>query len=556
MPPKAGKDKAEMQSAADKHVLAESKRLQDIAYEGMISKTRRMCTNELMPSKVLTKADGKDITKKSSARKGRYLLNINAKIAALAAGRMGALAQLDSKNPVLYIDFPEGRLKFFGTLMFPSNKYMVLKFTNKDILCDDILESMVIFSEAWWIGKKEDNPDEFRLPLPQRVIEAGRKAQETDQAVAADEGKGTQGTANGRSTAGRGPGKRALTASERSDVSSGASSQGDEDVPLTQGRRMSQRSTKRPKYNVDASESDREEEEVDDDDENEEDLQRVKRRAPARSPAEGVKQSAAERDAGPSQPGLSRSQRAAEDGDPSAVPAMKASAAKAVSTGTLKQATLNFGKAAQVTAKDSKPPRQKPVQSTDSDVVDLSSPLPSQRSRPTRAVSAKKATLKEASSGSDGGDDHDLTRCERLTPNPLRRFMQPVGPGGSEVFRHQQTITLGCKTYYLRIFTCFEGAEIKLSSTLVRSAIQQSLREVFGVIGGAINFDVLEVKEETKQAFLKVDRRDLQTLRVAITLLTSYDGTTCHFQVEATSPFLASLAKDSRAFTSQLPFPC
>lgn len=31
---------------------------------------------------------------------------------------------------------------------------------------------------------------------------------------------------------------------------------------------------------------------------------------------------------------------------------------------------------------------------------------PSQRSRPMRAVSAKNATLKEASSGSDGGDDH------------------------------------------------------------------------------------------------------------------------------------------------------
>lgn len=70
---------------------------------------------------------------------------------------------------------------------------------------------------------------------------------------------------------------------------------------------MSQRSTKRPKYNVDASKSDREEEEIDDDDENEVDLQRVKRRAPARSPAKGVKQFAAEHDAGPSQPGLSRS---------------------------------------------------------------------------------------------------------------------------------------------------------------------------------------------------------------------------------------------------------
>lgn len=36
----------------------------------------------------------------------------------------------------------------------------------------------VVFSEAWWIGKKEDNPEEFRLPLPHSVIEAGKKAEQ------------------------------------------------------------------------------------------------------------------------------------------------------------------------------------------------------------------------------------------------------------------------------------------------------------------------------------------------------------------------------------------
>jgi hypothetical protein len=101
----------------------------------------------------------------------------------------------------MYIDFPDGRLKFFGTLMFPQNKYMVLKFTSKNIVCEDILESMVspyawlthsghqpliaalqmdfaaqvVFSEAWWIGKQKDNPEEKQLPIPQDIIEAGMK---------------------------------------------------------------------------------------------------------------------------------------------------------------------------------------------------------------------------------------------------------------------------------------------------------------------------------------------------------------------------------------------
>ena len=55
----------------------------------------------------------------------------------------GRLAALDSRNPLLYINFPEGRLKFFGTIVFPKNKYMVLKFGNKDVLCEDVLENMV-----------------------------------------------------------------------------------------------------------------------------------------------------------------------------------------------------------------------------------------------------------------------------------------------------------------------------------------------------------------------------------------------------------------------------
>lgn len=55
----------------------------------------------------------------------------------------GTLAQLDSRNPVLYVDFPDGRLKFLGTIVYPKNKYMVLRFGQKEVLCEDILENMV-----------------------------------------------------------------------------------------------------------------------------------------------------------------------------------------------------------------------------------------------------------------------------------------------------------------------------------------------------------------------------------------------------------------------------
>lgn len=30
------------------------------------------------------------------------------------------------------------------------------------VLCEDVFESLVVFSEGWWIGAKEENPDESR----------------------------------------------------------------------------------------------------------------------------------------------------------------------------------------------------------------------------------------------------------------------------------------------------------------------------------------------------------------------------------------------------------
>ena len=88
----------------------------------------------------------------------------------------------------------QGRLKMLGTLVFPKGKYTTLKAASGHVLCEDVFETMVskmrrgqedqgttlfvpesadasvdvqlVFSEAWWVGRKEDNPDEKRLPMP------------------------------------------------------------------------------------------------------------------------------------------------------------------------------------------------------------------------------------------------------------------------------------------------------------------------------------------------------------------------------------------------------
>ena len=50
--------------------------------------------------------------------------------------------------------------------MFPHNKYLILKLGQKDVLCEDVLDSLIVFSKVFWVGSSEENPDENELPLP------------------------------------------------------------------------------------------------------------------------------------------------------------------------------------------------------------------------------------------------------------------------------------------------------------------------------------------------------------------------------------------------------
>ncbi|KAJ9510496.1 hypothetical protein QJQ45_015965 [Haematococcus lacustris] len=133
----------------------------------MLAKEAPMSATSFPPSRALVRCNGQDIIKKSSIRKNRYLLVLNCLLAPTAGGRLGVLAQLDSRSPVLYLDFPSGRLKLWGTLVFPHNKYMVLRTGGTaGVVCEDVFENMIVFSEAWWVGREEDNPQELRLPMP------------------------------------------------------------------------------------------------------------------------------------------------------------------------------------------------------------------------------------------------------------------------------------------------------------------------------------------------------------------------------------------------------
>ncbi|KAL0913672.1 hypothetical protein M5K25_017149 [Dendrobium thyrsiflorum] len=151
----------------------EKKRLRSLAVsKKILRRSPANASGPLEPSKAVVKLQGRDIVKRGQ-RKSRYLFSFPGLIAPLTGGKIGDLADLATKNPVLYLEFPQGRMKLFGTHVYPKNKYLTLQLTKsaKGVMCEDVFESLIVFSEAWWIGQKEENPEEYQLEFPKDLKE-------------------------------------------------------------------------------------------------------------------------------------------------------------------------------------------------------------------------------------------------------------------------------------------------------------------------------------------------------------------------------------------------
>ncbi|KAM0945277.1 putative DNA-binding protein RHL1 [Dioscorea sansibarensis] len=146
----------------------EKKRLRSLAVSRrLLRHSPANPSKPLQPSKSVLKLDGRDIAKRGQ-RRSRYLFSFPGLLAPLSGGKVGELADLATKNPKLYLEFPQGRMKLFGTHVYPKNKYLTLQLTrsSKGVVCEDCFESMIVFSDAWWIGLKEENPEEEKLEFP------------------------------------------------------------------------------------------------------------------------------------------------------------------------------------------------------------------------------------------------------------------------------------------------------------------------------------------------------------------------------------------------------
>ncbi|KAE8671008.1 YELLOW STRIPE like 5 [Hibiscus syriacus] len=102
----------------------ERKRLKKLALKNhLLSETpvAPKSFSPLSPSKQVIKHHGKDILRKSQ-RKNRFLFSFPGLLAPISGGKIGDLKDLGSENPILYLDFPQGQMKLFGTIVYPKNR--------------------------------------------------------------------------------------------------------------------------------------------------------------------------------------------------------------------------------------------------------------------------------------------------------------------------------------------------------------------------------------------------------------------------------------------------
>jgi len=177
----------------------------DALRAGVLAEARLLpaAAAELAPAPHVLAQSQRDVVRRSAARKGRYLVLLCGQLAPVAAGRVGSLARLDSRNPVLYLDFPAGRLKLLGTLVFPRARYLVLApGPRQQVVCEDVFENVV----GEW-GAQDPRPPAPGAPDPRPAAPGPRGPRPAPRAPRplAQSSRAPSGWGGGRTTRRRTP---------------------------------------------------------------------------------------------------------------------------------------------------------------------------------------------------------------------------------------------------------------------------------------------------------------------------------------------------------------
>lgn len=88
----------------------------------------------------------------------------------------------------------------------------------------------------------------------------------------------------------------------------------------------------------------------------------------------------------------------------------------------------------------------------------------------------------------------------------------------------------------LRIRLELEDERVCLNAAELKYFIVSGLRSLYGEVGAALNFDLLNYDEVSGEAFLRVSKEALVKLWSSLTLLGSYQNLSCAFRVLQVTP--------------------
>ena len=107
--------------------------------------------------------------------------------------------------------------------------------------------------------------------------------------------------------------------------------------------------------------------------------------------------------------------------------------------------------------------------------------------------------------------------------------------------------------YYLKcVLEKEEDGNIKciiLEDMKLKILIVNALQQLHGLVGAAIKVDVLKCDQKNGEIILRVNACNLVKLWSSLTILNNYNGTHCRCNIKQVSPYLMSLAADSRAWS-------
>ena len=102
-------------------------------------------------------------------------------------GRIGSISSLDTRNPTLTLDFPQGQLTLHGTLVYPSSmKLLALQYSTKvgkkvkPMQCRGTFDHLIVFSEWRWRSRGEGAVEGGREQIPRELLQGSTDALEED----------------------------------------------------------------------------------------------------------------------------------------------------------------------------------------------------------------------------------------------------------------------------------------------------------------------------------------------------------------------------------------